>query len=307
MDGIVTSFAAFQSRGLDLAVTLTNPGTPTTNTNAETGESRPWQRLRLIVLDSSYNPPTLAHMRMVESAVRDARATTDRPLLVLLLLATNNADKAPKPASFIQRLAMMEILAKELVESVGQVLAAPDRSQPSMACGVDVAVTTKPFFHDKAKAIIDFKHYSESTSPQDQPDMEFLVGYDTLIRILDPKYYPGEGDVDGQTPMQQALGPFFQQASLRVTMRPDASWGGRKQQLAYVEGLADSLPGIGGRSEWAAKITLVEGQQDGEAAVSSSAVREKVRSGAAGGLDGMVSEMVADWIQAEKLYTEDGE
>src|SRR5450432_1859290 len=51
----------------------------------------------LYILDSSFNPPTLAHLRILTSALTEK---TPLPRRVLLLLATQNADKAQKPASF---------------------------------------------------------------------------------------------------------------------------------------------------------------------------------------------------------------
>lgn len=53
----------------------------------------------LYVLDSSFNPPTLAHMQIVTSALQE---TPSVPSRVLLLLATQNADKPSVPASFEQ-------------------------------------------------------------------------------------------------------------------------------------------------------------------------------------------------------------
>ena len=49
---------------------------------------------RLYVLDSSYNPPTRAHLRIAISALtEDDAAAKGGPRSLLLLLATQNADK----------------------------------------------------------------------------------------------------------------------------------------------------------------------------------------------------------------------
>src|SRR5277367_460709 len=66
----------------------------------------------LYVLDSSFNPPTLAHLRIATSALSQDHGPA--PKRLLLLLATQNADKAPKPASFEQRLVLMTIFANDL-------------------------------------------------------------------------------------------------------------------------------------------------------------------------------------------------
>lgn len=252
---------------------------------------------RLVVLDSSFNPPTRAHAQMARSAVRDAASQddddgTEEAARLLLLLAVNNADKAPRPASFALRLAMMEGFARALGEGVE----------------VDVAVTRMPFFHDKARAISEAGFYGES------PEQVFLAGFDTLIRIFNPKYYnPTSGDggqaassseqQQQQTPMQAALGPFFARARLRVTMRPDDAWGTQEEQRAYVRGLEDEmLEDVGGRREWARRVDVVDGGETG--GVSSSRVREVVRTGGLNGLDGVVDGEVRAWIEAEGLYRE---
>src|SRR5271154_5614845 len=63
----------------------------------------------LYILDSSFNPPTKAHLKLSLSSL-----PAEQPSTVLLLLAIQNADKAAKPASFPHRLAMMELLAREI-------------------------------------------------------------------------------------------------------------------------------------------------------------------------------------------------
>ncbi|PNY23823.1 Nucleotidylyl transferase [Tolypocladium capitatum] len=249
---------------------------------------------RLVVLDSSFNPPTRAHAQMARSAVRDAGSRAEdgeeAAARLMLLLAVNNADKAPRPASFALRLAMMEGFARQLGGGME----------------VDVAVTRMPFFHEKARAIAESGFYGE-------PEQVFLAGFDTLIRIFNPKYYdkataPREEASSPwpepqQTPMQAVLGPFFARARLRVTMRPQDAWGTQEEQRAYVRGLEDGvLEDVGGRREWAQRVEVVDG--DGMGGVSSSRVREVVREGGVGEVDGMVDGEVMSWIEAEGLYRE---
>ena len=63
------------------------------------------------VLDSSFNPPTCAHVHLLRSAA--ARFGVRRRML---LLAKQNADKPVVGASLPHRLQMMELLAREEVE-----------------------------------------------------------------------------------------------------------------------------------------------------------------------------------------------
>lgn len=182
---------------------------------------------------------------------------------LILLLSVNNADKAPKPASFPVRLAMMEAFAREILRDVD--------------VEVDLAVTTMPYFPDKAVAM------SESGFHQQQT---FIAGFDTLVRILDPKYY---GGVDK---MNETLQPFFNMARVRAVTRPDDKWGGTREQKGYVDGLDE---------RWKGRVDVIEGGEE-EVGVSSSRVRDAVRSGDE--QDGLVCGEVREWIDREKLYSE---
>ncbi|UKZ81926.1 hypothetical protein TrVFT333_009703 [Trichoderma virens FT-333] len=208
---------------------------------------------RLVVLDSSFNPPTRAHAEMARSALRWASSSlSSEGTRLMLLLAVNNADKAPKPASFPVRLGMME----------GE--------------------------GDWGERVLFF-------SGGQEPEQIFLAGFDTVIRIFNPKYY-GEGG------MKAALGPFFERARLRVTMRTDDEWGGEAEQREYVRGLGEGkLDEVGGDVAWAGRVDLVEGTGDG---VSSSKVREMVKTGEKDGLERLVDEEVMGWIEREGLYRE---
>ncbi|KJZ73090.1 hypothetical protein HIM_07474 [Hirsutella minnesotensis 3608] len=170
---------------------------------------------------------------------------------------------------------------------------------------VDVAVTTMPYFHDKARAIADSGAYHDEVAGE--PEQMFAVGFDTLIRVFNPKYYGDDAEGEPrQTGMRAALGPFFECARLRVTLRPDDAWGGREEQLAYVRGLASGrLEELGGTREWAARVEVEDGQgEEEEVGVSSSRAREIVRRSGVEGLDGLVDGEVGAWIEREGLYRE---
>ncbi|KAI1381169.1 Nucleotidylyl transferase [Hypoxylon crocopeplum] len=252
----------------------------------------------LLVLDSSFNPPTLAHQRMALSALSD-HAYTDagsHASRVLLLLAINNADKSPKPAAFPQRLAMMYIFARDLLSTTAA----------TECAGIDVAVTTEPYFHAKSAAIASCEFYrGEQTEIKGEGEgaMEqiYLTGFDTLIRIFNPKYYP-------HASMAAALDPFFAHARLRVTTRTDDEWGDATEQRAYLEQLrrGGELENVGGRTGWAGRVDMVDGRRDGEVVVSSTKVRDAVLRRDWKALELLVSEGVAAWIREEGLYAEAG-
>lgn len=272
----------------------------------------------LVILDSSFNPPTLAHMHMATSAIQDLRkqqqrdrsVEQNRDVRLLLLLAVNNADKAPKPAAFEERLLMMETFRRDVRDAWQRI----DDEWP--APDIDVGLTTLPYFHDKSAAIAaspDYEHTSsgDDGEPQQQTKQVFLAGYDTLIRIFTPKYYTSpvpEAEVDppepNKTPIQVALDPFFARAQLRVTMRTDDDWGGREDQLGYIERIlhGKELEEVGGRREWARRVELVEGTKGDEGGVvSSTLAREAVKAKDWGRLRELVPGEVARLVEEDAV------
>ncbi|KAI0541358.1 hypothetical protein GGR58DRAFT_456792 [Xylaria digitata] len=322
------SFETSDSTFRVLCSLSSSPAAAADSIRAETPRRPP---KHILVLDSSFNPPTLAHHRMAISALSDPRYRTNAPrdtkaeashgisetsagLRVLLLLAINNADKAPKPAAFPQRLAMMYVFAQDiLAETAGEQATETGGESPTADIGceaVDIAVTTEPYFHAKAQAIAksDFYHGVEG---QNQPesavsidntvksDQVYLTGYDTLIRIFNPKYYPNNS-------MKASLDPFFAHTRLRVTMRTDDDWGDAAQQIAYLDELrAGKLEEIGGRTEWVDRIEMVQGRKEDEAIVSSTKVRNAVRGQDWEALRVLVGADMVAWIRENGLYAND--
>ncbi|KAG8697613.1 hypothetical protein FRC09_007752 [Ceratobasidium sp. 395] len=124
---------------------------------------------KISVLDSSFNPPTLAHSALASSSSANAR---------LLLLSLSNVDKIPKPgdATPAQRLEMMVTLANEL--SAGE-------AQP----GVAVGALNEPRFVGKSTLLLEQLSQRFTDTP---PNIEltFQMGWDTIIRVFAPRYYP---------------------------------------------------------------------------------------------------------------------
>ncbi|KAL8867799.1 MAG: hypothetical protein Q9174_005426, partial [Haloplaca sp. 1 TL-2023] len=208
----------------------------------------------LHVLDSSFNPPTRAHLRIALSALRSTNYP--KPQRLLLLLATQNADKAPKPAPFEHRLAMMTLFAQDIV----------DQQEHDSPLAVDVGVTKKPYYNDKAVAIEESHEYEDQDTGQ-QPEQVHLLGFDSLIRLLDTKYYPPSHKL---TPLE----PFFERHRIRVTRRSQegSDWGTGADQDRYVEELAvGKMNNAGGSPQWAQRIEMVEGEGED---ISSTRVRE---------------------------------
>lgn len=131
--------------------------------NIVSGENQSIQAEKLLVLDSSFNPPHMGHYTLIKKAVQ---LYEESKLHILLLLSMNNADKDPKPASFDRRLEMMcilsDILTKECIDN-------------------SVGLTKYGKFVDKSDCIKKLNFFNG--------DIIYLVGFDTIVRILDSKYY----------------------------------------------------------------------------------------------------------------------
>ena len=250
----------------------------------------------LYVLDSSFNPPTLAHLRIAISALlSDKHANSSPTKRLLLLLATQNADKAPKPASFEQRLAMMTIFADELVQRTRSHNEDKGTHGADVVV-VDVGVTKSPLYLDKA-AILD--RSGQYGDVDNGPEQVHLTGFDSLIRLLDPKYYPPDHTL-------HSLQSLFSKHRVRVTRRTDDEWGGRKEQDAYVQALAKGeREEEGAKSEWSSRIELVEGRQEGDEVVSSTKVRKASKNKDKEALERLVPNGIVEFILEQRLYAED--
>ncbi|KAK9467396.1 hypothetical protein V1512DRAFT_246994 [Lipomyces arxii] len=214
----------------------------------------------LLILDSSFNPPTFAHLGLINSAIK-LNSTAE----VLLLLAIQNADKPVMPAMMKQRLSMMEKFSHDVPARVMN------------------AITTCPRFVDKANAV---------ASRFGEVEQIYVVGYDTLIRLLDHKYYPGQA-------LEQALGGFMAMCKIVCFIRDSSQYGTAENQTMYVErirqGRIDGVP-----SAWADRISLMSYADHGLSTVSSTAVRQACRTNEP--LHDMVPNGVAEYIRTNKLY-----
>ncbi|PGH03798.1 hypothetical protein AJ79_07274 [Helicocarpus griseus UAMH5409] len=271
----VASSKIFQVLDTVLPVNKSEPGVPAT----------------LYVLDSSFNPPTLAHLNIAKSAL--AQHADLSSVRLLLLLATQNADKPSRPALFEDRLVMMHLFAQDIRDALLQDRAnngSDAQKDQKDAPAIDIGVTKLPYFIDKAVAISASKVYPDSI------EQILLTGYDTLVRIFDTKYYPPKCTLE-------PLSRFFNHHKLRVTFRPDDDWGGREDQELFLRNLAQGArEQEGGKREWAKRIELVEGKKPGEEAVSSTKARIAAINKDSSALEKLVTPSVSDWMITQRLY-----
>lgn len=254
----------------------------------------------LYILDSSYNPPSRAHLALATSALRQHAPSEQAPYRLLLLFSTHNADKAPSPASFVQRIALMTVFAEDLSRRLKSEQSPKDADIADIS--IDIGLTKEPYYSDKSEAIANTKPPFYSSSPIHV----HLVGYDTLIRFCNPKYYPKHD------PPLSALKPFFDAGhKLRVTQRPadasDASsseFGTVEQQQKYLERLRDGEEEKAGfLSAWAKNIDMVQAEEG--VGVSSTRVRNAAKEGDWDVVGRLCTEGVAAWLKDQALYRED--
>lgn len=108
---------------------------------------------------------------------------------------------------------------------------------------IDIAITKHARFLDKSKELA---RYYRGVQEQ-----IYLTGYDTLVRILDTKYYPISYTLD---PLQA----FFERNRIWCMFRMGHEWGGKEAQEAYLEAIRrGDREGEGCRRGWGERIKFI--------------------------------------------------
>lgn len=201
---------------------------------------------RVALLSSAFNPPTFAHLALLEVGARH-----DLPAA---LLSTKNVDKG--------------LYGANLVHRVGMLLATSVAAPTPFA----VLATNAARFVDQARAV---------RSAYPGVPFDFVVGFDTLVRIFDPRYYD---DMGGD------LDELFAHHRVIATNRAEASTDEVERYLA-------TRPARAYRD-----AVTVEALADGHAVLSSSAARAEIE---ADGVTDVVPKAVADYIREHRLYRRD--
>ena len=146
---------------------------------AESAISEPGKRLG--IFSGSFNPLTLAHTKMIEDTIAEYELDE-----LLLLLAKANVDKTVFGLPLAARLLTLKRYTK-------------NREKFS------VGVSSHGRYIDKVTAL--------KVILPPETEFHFIVGYDTLVRIFDPKYY---------TDFHTELEEFFVDARFIVANRAEA-------------------------------------------------------------------------------------
>jgi nicotinamide-nucleotide adenylyltransferase len=198
---------------------------------------------RVAVLPSAFNPPTVAHLHLLDIA-----RSVERVDVAAALLSTRNVGKG--------------IFGAGLADRVGMLLAARADS-PQMAV---LAVN--------AARLVDQAEVLRSAFPE--AAFDFVVGYDTLIRLFDPVYYED---------MPAQLEGFFLHHRVIATNRG-------KDAIGVVREFVQTST-----APFAERIVVRE-IDERPASLSSTAAREEAASGNAA----IVPPGVARYIKERGLY-----
>ena len=264
--------------------------------HSETIQQHSNRPLRISILDSSFNPPTLAHLALANSPrpsyIEQNSETQDTSGYdaKLFLLSVKNADKSLKAgdATYQQRLEMMLLLSKDVIES-----------QHEAAANVAIAIIDKPTFVEKSSALLDFLQ-RRLTNPL-PVELTFLVGLDTLERLFSPRYYTSETDM--MASLRQFLSAAPQGDNSRIVCAKRVSSAQSPENLEDIPSLA-----LAKEFRESDRIVIIDiGNVVNR--YSSSAIRSAIgRFGFGqpvdqdGGWKSMVTREIADYIVEQRLY-----
>ncbi|KAG9047112.1 hypothetical protein FS837_002996 [Tulasnella sp. UAMH 9824] len=245
---------------------------------------------RISVLDSSFNPPTLAHKALALSPY-PGESREDIYQAHLLLLSVRNADKVLKQgdATYVQRVEMMVHLAEDVVQYL------PAQLPPNVA----VAVIDEPSFVGKSTKL---HAYLRPRLPDEtQVKLIFVLGTDTITRFFTPRFYPS------QESMLRSIERFFWQPSQggegsEIVCARRASTLTPQEEQEFLQ--TDEV------KQWvgAGAVKMIDIGEE-EAKMSSTSVREGLRysPGSANpnespSLESMCCPKVAKYIKDQFLY-----
>lgn len=205
--------------------------------------------IRLGVLSASFNPLTNAHLKLIEVSQQKYRLDE-----IALLLAKANVDKDVFGMSLIDRLLTLKLF----VQTQGRL-------------NLSVILSSHGRFVEKAESL------KKIYPPQTQ--IYFIVGFDTLIRVFDPKYY-ADMDLELQT--------LFSMSRFIAANRGQDDVKAIKSFLAqeYIRNFADKID----------LIQLPRPYSD----ISSAEIRDKIKSRV--DVSDLIPQIVSDFISATGMY-----
>ncbi len=202
---------------------------------------------KLGIFSGSFNPLTVAHIKMIEAAQK--KYDLDE---ILLILARANVDKGVFGLSLADRLLMLKEYTVNRED-------------------FSVAACSHGKFIEKVEAL-------KSAYPPGS-HFSFIVGYDTFIRLFDPKYY---------TDLHSALEALFDQCRFIVANRQDYDAEAVKQVMESPD-----------YRRYSSGIDLIE-LPDFYAEISSTDIRAQIQAG--NSVDHLVPSEVQGFLKAVQAY-----
>ncbi|KAK6463950.1 nicotinate-nucleotide adenylyltransferase [Scheffersomyces coipomensis] len=248
---------------------------------------------RICVLDSSFNPPHLGHYALIKESLnpnhyyQNTTNINDHSIVekddekaILLLLSVKNADKIkPVPESFENRLEMMYLMIHDLSQKFPH------------SKSISIGLTKHAKFVDKSISILNYLHNDNDYTATSHIKLTFLVGFDTLIRIFNPKYYLPDK-------LSTSLEEFMASTDIFCLTRNDNSVS-ELDQSTFVEDIKNGKH-VDIPSHWSNNIFLIN-NGDKISFISSSNIRSNILSGSNNWHDKVIPE-IKDFIINEKLY-----
>ena len=202
------------------------------------------------IFPASFNPPTMAHLALIRAARKQAHLDE-----ILLLLDLQAMDKRLLGATWEERITLLEILF---------------RRDPKISIGL----ANRGLFLDKMEPLRSL--YSAST------EFTFIIGFDTILRVMDKKYYKHR---------KKSLDGLFSQSRFLVANR------GAQEEEDF-----ERLLGARENERYRKKVSFFT-LPERYTFLSSTRVRKEAREGRS--IAGLVPISVLRFIEERALYTDE--
>lgn len=197
----------------------------------------------VVVLDSSFNPPTLAHGSIFHQTLESvSKIYSPSWILGIVLLSCHNLDKKEiTGASLSQRLSLMSILKADVDRKLSKI-------RGSHPVQVVVGLTNCGKFVEKSSVI---QHHLSEAGYAPFTKIHFAMGFDTVVRFFNPKYYLAatESDPSGDMAepilqeMKTHLDPFFKRNNSHISYASrgeESPLGSSTGEFSYLAKLTDT-------------------------------------------------------------------
>lgn len=149
-----------------------------------------------LIFPGSYNPPHAGHVCLARAAIAKVSSPTEPRPLVFEISITNADKPAMEPEEVARRVSQFRTVMKE-------------------ATGIPqwgILLTSSPLFADKVDTLKQYAPPAVQTHPkfpltEERNRWSFVIGADTMVRVLNPKYY--NHDYDQMLAAQRSMGADF--------------------------------------------------------------------------------------------------